>query len=128
MVTDPIADMLTRVLNASRVGQSETRIPFSSMKKRILELLSKEGFVGNIKESKATHELVVSLKYDGKTPRVSGAERVSKPSRRVYMSSHTLRPVRYGYGLLVLSTPKGIMSDKEARKEHVGGEAILKIW
>ena len=129
MVTDPIGDMITRLLNAGRAQHTEARMPFSAMKKTILDILSREGFVGKVSESKSMpRELVVAIKYEHKTPRISGAARVSKPSRRVYMGVNNIRKVRYGYGLLLLSTPKGVMTDKEAKKEQVGGEALFKIW
>ncbi len=130
MVTDPIADLLVRIKNAGNTGLPSTIIPYSQLKFEIASLLQKEGYIGSVskKGKKAKKVIEVSIAYTNKKPRIADAARVSKPSRRVYMGVHDIKPVRHGYGLLVLSTPKGIMTDKEARKEHVGGEALFKIW
>lgn len=131
MVTDPIADMIVRIQNASAVRKSTVLVPYSKMKLSIAELLEKEGFVKSVakKGKKVAKSIEIGLVYgeDGE-PRVSGVQRVSKFSKRVYMGSKKLYPVKSGYGLMVLTTPKGILSDKEARKENVGGEALFKIW
>ncbi|MCR4306442.1 MAG: 30S ribosomal protein S8 [Candidatus Yonathbacteria bacterium] len=130
MVTDPIADLLVRIKNAGNTGLPSTIIPYSQLKFEIASLLQKEGYIGSVskKGKKAKKVIEVSIAYTNKKPRIADAARVSKPSRRVYMGVSDIKPVRHGYGLLVLSTPKGIMTDKEARKEHVGGEALFKIW
>ena len=130
MVTDPIADLLVRIKNAGNTGLPSTTIPYSQLKFEIVNLLEKEGYVGSVskKGKKAKKVIEVGIAYIDKKPRIADAVRVSKPSRRIYMGVNDIRPVRHGYGLTVLSTPKGIMTDKEARKEHVGGEALFKIW
>jgi len=133
MVNDPIADMLMRIKNAGEAGNVVTRIPHSDMKLRIANILQREGYiVGATKKAgkKEVQKIIeVTLSYDApKQPRIRGIVRVSRPSRRVYAGSTKLIPVNQGHGITILSTPKGLMTDKEARKEHVGGEVICKVW
>lgn len=129
MVNDPIADFLVRLQNASRVGHERVTLPFSKAKYALAELLSKEGYVGDVEHKKDSHALVVELKYaSGGLPAIAGTKRVSKPSRRLYMGVRDIRPVKRGHGLLVLSTPAGVLTDKEARRKRVGGEALFEIW
>ncbi|MEK9167972.1 MAG: 30S ribosomal protein S8 [Patescibacteria group bacterium] len=127
---DPIADFLTNIRNASTASLASTMMPYSSVKFEIATLLAKEGYLASVtkKGKKVKKYLEVGIVYNGKTPRIGGVVRISKPSRRVYYGTKEIKPVRHGFGMLVLSTPKGIMGDKEARKEHVGGEALFKIW
>jgi small subunit ribosomal protein S8 len=128
MVTDPIADFLIRLQNASAVRRERVRVPFSMMKQSLAELLSREGYVGAVERAK-TGALEVELRYGaGGRPAIAGSKRISKPSRRLYMGVRDIHPVKRGHGLLVLSTPKGVLSDKEARKMRVGGEALFEIW
>ena len=127
MVTDPIADFLIRLQNASKVGKENVSMPYSKMKHSIAEVLGKEGYVGSV-NGKENAPLSISLVYKNGRPAISGAKRISKPSRRMYMSVHEVKPVKRGYGLLVLSTPAGILSGKEARQKKVGGEALFEIW
>jgi len=130
MVTDPIGDLLVRIKNAGRAGLESTLVPHSKMKESVLELLKKEGYITSFeKKGKGVKiNLEVELSYIGKRPKISEALRVSKPSRRMYLNVKEIKPIRQGHGSLVLSTPKGLMTDKEARKEHVGGEVLFKIW
>lgn len=136
MTTDPIADLLTRIKNAGMAGKNTATIPFSKMKMGILELLKKEGYVADFKEKgkKVIKNIEVDISYyptaEGKrpTPRIQGARRVSKQSKRLYRGVDQIKPVKFGKGLLVLSTPKGILSGKDARKENVGGEPLFTIW
>jgi small subunit ribosomal protein S8 len=106
-------------------------MPFSNLKAAVAEKLQQAGYVASIdkKGKKVKKTLEVTLKYgaDGK-PVIQGVKRISKPGRRLYRSVLEIRPVRYGHGALILSTPKGIKTDKEARKEKVGGEALFEIW
>lgn len=127
---DPISDMLIRIKNAYSAGHESVLIPYSNVKFNIANLLQEEGFVGAVsKKGKKTKKTIgIDIKYEGKIPRISGVSRVSKPSRRIYISVKNIRPVLQGRGALILSTPKGIMTDKSAKKEHVGGEAMFKIW
>jgi len=128
MVTDSIADFLVRLQNASAVGKERVRMPFSKMKESLAALLARSGYSGEIKHP-APGILEVELRYgmNGR-PAISGSRRISKPSRRLYRGAGAIRPVKHGHGLLVLSTPKGILTGGEARKGGVGGEVLFEIW
>lgn len=133
MVTDPIADMLMRIKNAGDAGNPTTQIPYSEIKMRIANILLEEGYVTAVTKkagkSAAQKFIEVGISYDAdRRPRFGGLVRVSRPSRRVYSGVAELKPVHQGHGIMILSTPKGLMTDKTARKEHVGGEVICKIW
>jgi small subunit ribosomal protein S8 len=129
MVTDPIADFLIRLQNASKVKKESVSMPFSKMKHSIAGVLEKAGYIGEVdKKSALGSALTVSLLYKNGKPAIQGAKRISKPSRRMYMSIHDIKPVKRGYGLLVLSTPAGILTGKEAKEKRVGGEALFEIW
>jgi len=130
MVNDPVADLLVQLSNAGAVGKPSVSMPFSNFKMAIAEKLKEAGYVQAIeKKGKKTRKtLDVMLKYDSGKPVIQGVKRISKPGRRVYRGVHEILPVRYGHGSLVLSTPKGVMTDKEARKEKIGGEALFEIW
>jgi small subunit ribosomal protein S8 len=126
---DQIANMLIAIKNAGFVKKATVVIPSSKMKVAILELLKQEGYVKTFHVTegvKPTVEIVLEYKKD--TPRVQGVTRVSKQSKRVYTGVKEITPVKYGHGMAVLSTPKGILSDKQARKELVGGELLFTIW
>lgn len=131
MITDPVGDLINRLQNAGAVKQTTVSVPFSMYKLAIVEKLKAIGLVGGIekKGKKVKKTLDITLKYDaaGK-PVINGAKRVSKPGRRLYRSVDQIIPVRYGHGHLILSTPKGIKTGLEARKEKVGGEALFEIW
>ncbi|HXK37921.1 MAG TPA: 30S ribosomal protein S8 [Candidatus Paceibacterota bacterium] len=134
VVTDPIADMLVRIKNAGTAGKHIVDVPHSDIKLRIANVLIKEGFVEyatkKIKKigNRQVRVIEIGLKSQAGAPFIRGIERVSRSSVRVYMGAADLRPVKNGYGIMVVSTPKGIMSDSQARKEHVGGEVICKVW
>jgi len=131
MTSDPVADLITRLTNAGAVGHATVSIPFSNFKYAIAEKLKEVGYVKSIekKGKKVKKTLDITLKCDDAgIHAISGVKRVSKPGRRLYKSAGGINPVRYGFGTLVLSTPKGIKTDKEARKEKVGGEALFEIW
>ncbi|HYF10287.1 MAG TPA: 30S ribosomal protein S8 [Candidatus Paceibacterota bacterium] len=130
MVADPIADLINRLKNASAIKKESVSVPFSNLKFEIASLLSREGFVSAVERrgKKVKKYLDITLKYADGAPSLRGAERVSRLSKRVYFKVSDIKPVKHGQGLLVLSTPKGLMTDKEARKEKVGGEALFKIW
>ena len=133
-MTDPIADMLIRIKNAQAVGHGEVSIPFSKMKFAIANVLKAAGYVGDVERKKkaykkSEHEfLVLQLKYHEQMGALSGAKMISRQSRRMYIKADEIKPVRSGHGLAIISTPKGIMDSKTARKEHVGGEIICEIW
>ncbi len=126
MVNDPISDLLVRLQNASRVGKASISLPFSQMKLAIADVLSKQGYVGGAE--KKSHSLTIPLSYKNGRPAIAGVKRISKPSRRMYMGVRDVRPVKHGHGLLVLSTPKGVMSGADARQARVGGEVLFEIW
>ncbi len=128
MVTDPIADLLVRLRNAFGAKKDHVAIPNSKMTRAVTEVLSREGYVGEVDNSKKTGGLNVSLVYKNGRPAINGSKRVSKPSRRMYMGVHDIKPVKHGHGLVVLSTPAGILTGKEAREKKVGGEVLFEIW
>ncbi len=130
-MSDPIADMLTRIRNAGQARHSSTDIPGSNMKAAVAKLLKEEGFIRNYKFIKDNKQGIIRiyLKYDNQNQHVIyGLQRVSKPSRRVYSSSKEIRPVLKGLGISVLSTSKGLMTDKQARNANIGGEVLCNIW
>jgi small subunit ribosomal protein S8 len=131
MMTDPIADMLTRIRNAYKARFEKVEMPASKMKMSILQALKNEGYVKGYKlltEGKKA-QLQVSLKYDArKQPAVSDLRRLSKPGRRVYVNKDEIPQIKSGLGLAILSTSKGIITDRQARKEGVGGELICSCW
>ena len=127
---DPIADMLTRIRNAASAGLEQVSIPLSNEKKAIAEVLKEEGYlakVGIVGEG-VKRQIVVELKYAGGKPVIEGIERVSKSSCRVHCGSREIPRVRNGLGIVVLSTPMGIMSGRKAAKENVGGEILCRVW
>lgn len=127
---DSISNMIITIKNASLVGKQSVFIPYSKIKNAIALCLKKEGYISEVsKKTKNGQPMIeVGLIYlDGK-PKIQEVARISKQSRRVYLGMKDIHSVRNGSGLLVLSTPKGILSGKEARKEQVGGEALFKLW
>ena len=127
---DPIADMLTRIRNAAAAGLEKVMIPLSKEKKAIADVLFEEGYLSSVSvegEGVKT-QIVIVLKYVGTTPVIEGIERVSKSSCRVHCGSREIPRVRNGLGIVVLSTPKGIMSGRKAAKENVGGEILCRVW
>jgi small subunit ribosomal protein S8 len=122
--------MLIMLKNASLAGKETVIFPYSKFKNAIAECLKKEGYISDIaKKIKNGHPILeVELVYIDKNPKISDVQRVSKQSKRVYFSMKDIHTVKNGTGLLVLSTPKGILSGKEARREQVGGEALFKVW
>ncbi len=131
MTNDVIGDFIVRLTNAGAIKKASVSVPFSSFKMAVAEKLKDAGFVADVekKGKKVRKTLDVVLKYDDRgVHAISGVKRISKPGRRMYKSAHEIIPVRYGFGALVLSTPKGILTDKEARKQKVGGEALFEIW
>lgn len=127
---DQIANMLTHIQNSSAVGKSSVQVPYSKLKHSIVLVLAKAGYVksATVVGKKVRKTIVIELAYVGTAPRVHGARRMSKLSQRAYKGFRELTPVKQGYGISVLSTPKGVLSDKEARAEKVGGEVLFQIW
>lgn len=129
--SDPIADMLTRIRNAVKAKFNSADVPGSKLKIEMAKTLKDEGFIRNYKFLKDGKQgiLRIYLKYGaGNTNVIYGLERISKPSRRIYVRSKDIKPVFNGMGISILSTSKGIMTDKKARKENVGGEILCNIW
>lgn len=126
---DPIADMLTRIRNAVNAGLPEVSMPASKMKNAIASVLKEEGFIESFTATDAVKsELTLKLKYQSRESVIEGLARVSKPSCRVYSGCEDLPRVRNGLGIVILSTPNGIISDKTARRLKVGGEVLCYVW
>ncbi|MBQ3118134.1 MAG: 30S ribosomal protein S8 [Clostridia bacterium] len=128
--TDPIADMLTRIRNANAAKHICVDVPASNVKKAIAEILLEEGYIKNyqIIEDGKQDIIRIALKYNGKERAISGIKRVSTPGLRIYKSKEELPKVLKGLGIAIVSTSKGIMTDKKARKENVGGEVMAFVW
>ena len=130
-ITDPIADMLTRIRNASSAKHDTVDVPASNMKKAIAEILLEEGYIKNFQliDNSTQGIIRITLKYGAnKTQIINGLKRVSKPGLRVYSKSEDMPKVLKGLGIALVSTSKGIMTDKKARQENVGGEVLAYIW
>lgn len=131
MVTDPIADMLTRIRNACLVQHNQVVMPTSKLKVGIARILTDEGFISGFEETdeKPQANLVLSLKYTGKgDPVINGLERVSRPGRRVYAGYKEIPWVRSGLGISIVSTPQGLLTGRKARRARVGGEILCNVW
>lgn len=131
MMTDPIADMLTRIRNANNAKHKSVEIPASKVKKDVAQILLDEGFIDgfNVTEDDKQGIITLDLKYGPEEERViSGIKRISKPGLRVYVKSNELPKVLGGLGIAVISTSKGVVTDKVARKEGIGGEVICYVW
>ncbi len=130
-ITDPIADMLTRIRNASRARHTEVVLPASRTKREIARILKDEGFIADVREEREgpVPVLRLSLKYvDGKAPVVSGLKRISKPGLRVYAGKTEIPRVLGGLGIVIVSTSKGIMTGQQARSAQLGGEILAYVW
>ena len=130
-ITDPIADMLTRIRNANNAKHDTVDVPASNMKKAIAQILLEEGYIKNFQvvEDGTQGVIHISLKYNaGKEKVITGLRRVSKPGLRVYVGADELPRVLRGLGIAIISTSKGVMTDKKAREAHVGGEVLAFIW
>lgn len=130
MVNDPISDLIIRIKNGSTAGKPTVSVSYSKMKESIAEVLKNEGFLSSVekKGKTVTSSLELGLAYEGTQPKVQGVERISKLSKRVYAGFADMKPVRNGYGRLIVSTPKGILTERQAKKQQVGGETLFKIW
>ncbi len=130
-MTDPLGDMLTRIRNGQMRRKNKVKSPASSLRERVLEVLEREGFIRGyfkVEMAGAFPEFEIELKYYEGEPVISEIKRVSKPGRRVYSSVKELPRVRNGLGISILSTPKGVMSDTDARTENVGGEVLCTVY
>ncbi|MEK7192605.1 MAG: 30S ribosomal protein S8 [Patescibacteria group bacterium] len=130
MVTDPIGDFIIRIKNASARGLASTVVPNSDLKSRIADKLVEVGYLKSAskKGKKVRKYLELELAYKDKLPNVHDVKRISKPGKRIYQGVDELSGVMSGYGVMIVSTPKGIMTDKDARKRKVGGEVLFAIW
>ena len=131
MMTDPIADMITRIRNAGMARHAEALCPSSQMKLAVARVLKDSGFIGDVKvEARDGHPvLVMQIRYDANgMPLIGGIRRISKPSRRVYVGRQEVPKVRNGLGVAVISTSKGVLSDQAAREASVGGEVVCEVW
>ncbi len=129
-MTDPITDMLNQIRNAEAVGKPEVVLFFSKLKNEIANLLAKEGFIMEAKKvaKGKTKMLKLVLKYDNGIPAIEGSRKVSKPGQRIYTTLHAIKKVRGGFGISIISTPKGLMTGLEAKKAKLGGEVLLEVW
>ena len=129
MMTDPVSDMLTRIRNAAMARHERTLIPASQLKKHIAEILKAEGYIADVRQEEDPRSLTIVLKYGrDRTSAIDGIKRISRPGRRVYVRHDHIPRVLQGMGVAILSTSRGIMSDKEARRQKVGGELICEVW
>ena len=129
-LSDPIGDMIARVKNAQARNQKKVEIPSSNFKSKIADILKNEGFIKDFKVNLENNKSVLSmeLKYHSGNPVISAFERVSKPGRRIFSSAESLPKINNGLGIAIISTPKGVMTDIDARKQKVGGEIICKVF
>jgi len=130
MYSDPIADFLTRIRNASRAEHEKVDIPSSKLKLRMAEILKDEGFIKNFRviEDNKQGMLRVYLKYVGSEKIISGIVRVSRPGRRIYVTKDKIPTILGGMGVAILSTSAGVMTDRQVRKQHLGGEVLAYVW
>lgn len=131
MMTDPIADMLTRIRNAGLARHDRTEIPASRMKEAVAKILKSEGFIADVRpsEGEGAKKLTIVLKYGrDRQSAIDGIRRVSRPGRRVYVAHDRIPRVLSGLGISILSTSRGLMSDREARRQKIGGELICEVW
>ncbi len=129
-LADPIADMLTRIKNALMARQNVVEMPYSKVKAAVAEVLKSEGYILGVEKAGEGYKAVLrlALKYQGNKPVIDGLKRVSKPSRRIYVGYDEIPKVLSGLGVNILSTPRGIMSERVARQQKVGGEILCAVW
>lgn len=133
-VNDPIADMLTRIRNALTAGRTSVSIPYSKMKEELARVLQEEGYIERyqVREDSPVNQIDIELKYVGsrrqRRPVITGLKRVSKPGRRIYAGYKEIPWVLSGMGVAILTTPRGLMTDQQARRERVGGEVLCFVW
>ena len=129
-LTDPIGDMLARIKNSQLRNHKKVEMPSSNFKMKIADVLKNEGYINglNVDKNENKQVLIIDLKYNSGSPVISVIERVSKPGRRVFSSAQSLPKINNGLGIAIISTPKGVMTDIDARKQKVGGEIICKVF
>ena len=130
MVNDPIADMLTRIRNAKAVAHNTVTIPFSNLKLKLAEILEKEGIIGKVttQGKKTKKSIEIQLKYKKGKSVIDTIKKISKPGRRVYIKKSEIKSIRQGFGMSIISTSEGLMTNKEAKKKGLGGEVLCEIW
>lgn len=129
MMTDPVSDMLTRIRNAALARHERTLVPASKLKRNIAEILKAEGYIADVRDEGDERTLTIVLKYGrDRASAIDGIRRVSRPGRRVYVSHDRIPRVLSGLGISILSTSRGVMSDREARRQKVGGELLCEVW
>ncbi len=129
MVTDTIGDLIIRIKNANLVKKDSVTLYTSKLKEAVAEALQRSGYVQSVTKTKNGKMLEITLAYNqDSSPKVTDVQRISKPSRRIYKPFSEIKPFKNGFGAIILSTPKGILSNKEAFKQKVGGEVMFKIW
>ena len=129
-LTDPIGDMLARIKNSQLRNHKKVEMPSSNFKMKIADVLKNEGYINgfNVDKNDNKQVLIIDLKYNSGSPVISAIERISKPGRRVFSSAESLPKINNGLGIAIISTPKGVMTDIDARKQKVGGEIICKVF
>ena len=129
-LTDPIGDMLARIKNSQLRNHKKVEMPSSNFKMKIADVLKNEGYINgfNVNKNENKQVLIIDLKYNSGSPVISVIERVSKPGRRIFSSAQSLPKINNGLGIAIISTPKGVMTDIDARKQKVGGEIICKVF
>ena len=129
-LTDPLGDMLARIKNSQLRNHKKVEMPSSNFKMKIADVLKNEGYINgfNVDKNENKQVLIIDLKYNSGSPVISVIERVSKPGRRVFSSAQSLPKINNGLGIAIISTPKGVMTDIDARKQKVGGEIICKVF
>ena len=129
-LTDPIGDMLARIKNSQLRNHKKVEMPSSNFKMKIADVLKNEGYINgfNVDKNENKQVLIIDLKYNSGSPVISVIERVSKPGRRVFSSAQSLPKINNGLGIAIISTPKGVMTDIDARKQKVGGEIVCKVF
>lgn len=128
MIIDPVADMLIRIKNGYMAGQKQVAIPYSRFKLTLADVLKKQGFIGESVKDKSGKEFTVTLVYQNGLPSLSGVKRISKPGLRRYVGVGELNLLHRGVGKVILSTPRGLKTHLEAKKENLGGEVVCKVW
>ena len=129
-MTDPIADMLTRIRNALSAGHKTVEVPGSKTKRSIAEILKREGYIDGyvVQDNGPRNSIAISLRWTAGSPAILGIQRLSKPGQRRYARCREIPKVRNGLGILIVSTPRGLMTDKSARREGIGGELVCSVW
>lgn len=128
MITDPIADMLIRIKNGYLAGKTEIDVPYSKVKESLAKLLKQYEYIGDVRTEKDAQQLKVTLLYQQGKPALSQVVRLSKPGLRRYTGVSDLEKIKQGLGFIIVSTPKGLMTHKQAKKQHLGGELICRVW